>query len=324
MSNKPLQVAFLINSYNRLSLFQSAIAALDWLRSSHLANSTTIVIFDAGSTDGTREWIETEIDRFPVRTIFVDGLLYSDTSFSAGLNTCAEVAMSAIKDLDYFVFYETDNQIRSEESLLRAINELERRSELAACGFTVVKQSGSRAGLGMPFPRPTAFILGNQLVSKLSLEAINYTWEYGPDGTLFSLVDVVYTSPLVVNVEAWRDSGAMNHIDFPFSDCDVDWARRLRDLNWRMGVVKTEDVIHDNLEQISEWSRKRAINMHRARIKYFELHSSGGAMWLRPFLLIRHLVERLACGVFVREKTRRKNLQTQFDELIRACLGGYK
>ena len=55
--------------------------------------------------------------------------------------------------------------------------------------------------------------------------------------------------------------------------------------------LKVSGVIHDNHEQISEWSQNRVIKFHSARLKLLSRHLGNWVRLLEPLLFVRHLFE---------------------------------
>jgi GT2 family glycosyltransferase len=321
-----IKIAVIINSFNRLSLLKLAIAALmKWVPNSEFDRSISLVIFDAGSNDGTIDWLKSQTKELPISINLLNPGDDADKSFAAGLNAGVDYAIDTFPNLDYLLFYETDNQILSVPPLRQAIQELESNNKLGACGFTVRKDDGKPAGVGQPFPSLFNFLVGNQVVSKFNLQAIKYQWVKSESGNMFSYIDVVYTSPLVVKVKAWKDSGGLDAKTFPFSDCDVDWAKRMRHIGWRMGVIQSNDVIHDNLETLSAWSKNRALQFHRGRLNYFKKFKPKSLFLVWPVpIMIRHKGELLISKIFVKDLTRRKQLSEQFDQLYSKARNEYR
>lgn len=317
------QIAIIINSFNRLSLLKIALDALEnWLPLSVYSNKIFAVVYDAGSTDGTIAWIQNGASySFPIHLITARA--GEDSSFAAGLNSGVNFAIHKSPNLEYLLFYETDNQILSEQALIAAEQELKVDVTLGACGFTVRYVDGKSAGTGMPFPKLLNFLVGKNIIHLLNLEAIPFKWLKRVGTHSFSYVDVVYTSPLLVKIHAWRESKGLDSSTFPFSDCDIDWAKRLRMLGWRMGVIRTNDVIHDNQTSTSEWSAKRALNFHKARLLYFKRFNPFLIYLIWPLpLMFRHFLEWIAC-IAIKDEIRKRNLRTQFRELLKKCVNSY-
>lgn len=321
-----VDIAIIINSFNRLELLRECLGALQaWLPQSAFADRCAVVVFEAGSTDGSIAWLQGPAQAlgFPVEVLLpAPG---ADTSFASGLNAGVARAEAQFPALGYLLFYETDNQILEPEPLAQALAQLATRPTLGACGFTVRLRSGRPTGVGEPFPTLLNFALGKPLVHRLQLETIPYRWERDAEGVEFSEVDVVYTSPLLVRLRAWQESGGLDSQRFPFSDCDVDWARRLYNLGWRMGVVRTDAVIHDNQAALSAWSKSRALQNHRGRLRYFQRHRPVGVLAVWPgALLLRHLVELLSAQFITKVPERRAQLSGQFLQLLKSCARQYE
>lgn len=319
-------IAIIVNSFNRLALLRESLGALAaWLPSSDLQRRCVVVVYEAGSTDGSIPWLKEEAPRLGLALEVLIAMEGEDNSFAAGLNTAVDFAGKHYPSLRYLLFYETDNQILEAQPLLQAMRQLVQVPRLAACGFTVRKHDGSPAGVGQPFPSLLNFMLGKNIVHRFQLEAIRYRWQKDRSGIEFSEVDVVYTSPLLVRMDAWCDSGGLDAATFPFSDCDVDWARRLYNLGWRIGVVRTDAVIHDNREMLSTWSKSRALQAHRGRLRYFYRHNPVAVFAVWPaFLILRHLAEWVMVKLTVREPERRKQLSWQFLYLLKTCSRKYE
>lgn len=78
---------------------------------------------------------------------------------------------------------------------------------------------------------------------------------------------------------------------FPFSDSDLDWAWRVARRGYRMGVLETDAVVHDNLSTISNWASMRVVDYHRNRFRLLRKYR-GRRVWLTvPALFCRHVIE---------------------------------
>ncbi len=317
-----MTIAVIINSFNRLSLLQSAVKAIQSWYTPSFPYKIKFVVFDAGSSDGSIAWCK-EVRASGVSLDLIIPVEGEDTSFAAGLNAGVNYAVANFQDLTYLLFYETDNCIDSAQPLQNAVAVLEKLPSLGACGFTVKKYDGTNAGAGMPFPTLFNFLVGKNIVHKFQLESIPYKWQKIA-GTRFSFVDIVFTSPLLVKVKSWQDSGGLDAVKFPFSDCDIDWAKRLRLKGWRMGVIETGSVFHDNKQLISTWSKTRTLAYHRARLKYFKQYHPLSVYLIWPLMLsFRHLAE-YAASFFLKNKEKRKVMKGKFMQLTWKCFTNYE
>jgi len=321
-----IEIAVIINSFNRFSLLKECVVSLNWIENSKYKDKIAVIVFEAGSTDGSLIWLSENKSLYPFPMEIIIPKEGEDTSFSAGINNGVLKSQELYPKLKYLFFFETDNQIFSDGSLEKAEKQLQVRSELAACGFTVKKHNGESAGIGTTFPNLFHFLIGLQLTNRLHLDQLPLNWcKEDNDNTLFSFLDCVYTSPLLVSLKAWNQSGGLDQKVFPFSDCDVDWAKRLNLLGWKMGVVKTEDVIHDNRETLSAWSKMRAMQFHRGRLRYFKRFHPVLLYLVWPIpLMLRHIFEWLLVKIFIWNTMRRKQLSQQFNGLIKRCFYGYE
>jgi GT2 family glycosyltransferase len=321
-----IDIAIIINSLNRFVLLKESLIALSvWIPNSKFNNRFVVVVYDAGSTDGSVTWLKEEAPKLGFLLEVIIPKAGDDTSFASGINSGVAYAVKSYPSLKYLLFYETDNQILELKPLEGALVQLEKRERLAACGFTVRLHGGGSAGVGQPFPSILNFALGKNIVDRLHLEKAFFKWQDDIDGISFSEIDVVYTSPLLVRLDAWKESGGLDASTFPFSDCDVDWARRLRDLGWKMGVIRTDAVIHDNRETLSAWSKSRAIQSHRSRLKYFKRYYPKSIFLAWPLLLLlRHLLELISTQFLIKEPVRRVKLSEQFYLLLKSTIRNYE
>jgi GT2 family glycosyltransferase len=279
--------AIIINSYNRLNLLKSAVEAIH-LAFSETAGEYAIVVFEAGSTDGSMDFLRSADASCPSIPLLIchDE---ADTSFSSGCNMAASHAIKTIPDLAYLLFYETDNVLKNSSALVVARSLLEDQPQLGAVGFCVETHSGEKAGFGEPFPTYLTFTLGQTLTSALGLGRAQLEWETF-QGRRWATSDVVYTSPLLVRTRAWNETGGMDARNFPFSDCDVDWCWRARKMGWLSGVLDIDGVVHDNRGQASEWSSNRVLRFHRARLRLLKTYR-GTSQISKFILFLRHLTE---------------------------------
>src|SRR5262249_34593297 len=118
------------------------------------------------------------------------------------------------------------------------------------------------------------------------------TWQLS-DGIRWRTCDVVFTSPLLIRREAWEQSHGFDAAAFPFSDGDLDWAWRCAGLGWKMAVIASDDVIHDNLERLSAWSANRVVDFHRSRLRLLKRHRGKHIALVKPLLFARHCLEAM-------------------------------
>lgn len=288
-----IELVTIINSFNRYELLERAISSLTQVLRKATFGSA-IIIFDAGSTDGSREFLSTWSEQNPTdNLIVVTASTNGSSSFADGVNTACSTALARFPDCRWLFLYETDNWLGSIKPLDEAIALLEAEPELAAAGFTVKRHNGVLCGYGMRFPSSISLALGLNLAARWDLERPNDSPWRETNGARWRTCDVLFTSPLLIRRAAWEQSRGFDAGAFPFSDSDLDWAWRCAKLGWKMAVIETRDVVHDNLQQASAWSSNRIIDFHRSRLRLLRRHRGDRVTLIKPLLFLRHLVEMM-------------------------------
>jgi GT2 family glycosyltransferase len=289
---RPVELVAIINSFNRRSLLERAIGSLsEALQSARYGSA--IIVFEAGSNDGSAEFLSTWRENHPTDNLSVIEATADRRSFSDGVNIGCAAAIARFSKCRWLFLYESDNCLTNPEPLEKAISLLQSEPQLAAAGFTVKQHDGTFYGYGMRFPTALSFALGQNLGARFNLDAPNNsTWQLG-DGIRWRTCDVVFTSPLLIRREAWEQSGGFDAPKFPFSDTDLDWAWRCARLGWKMAVIASDNVVHDNLEQLSAWSANRVVDFHRNRFRLLKRHRGKHVGLLKPFLFLRHWLETM-------------------------------
>jgi GT2 family glycosyltransferase len=288
-----VELVAVINSFNRNELLQSALGSLAAaLRKSSFGSA--MIVFDAGSTDGSVEFVESWRSHHPGDNLLLVRPTDERASFSEGVNRACAIALERFRDSRWLLLYETDNCLLHVKPVHDAIALLESEPRLGAVGFTVRLHNGARCGYGMRFPTATALGLGQNLALRWNLYRPNdSTWQTTNE-IRWRTCDVVFTSPLLVRREAWQQVGGFDNECFPFSDSDLDWAWRCAEAGWKMGVIETDAVVHDNLRQASPGSANRVIDFHRSRLRLLKRHCGAKVAWIKPMLFVRHCFESLA------------------------------
>jgi GT2 family glycosyltransferase len=290
--NRPVEFVAVINSFNRKALLESALASLSQaLRSA--AFGSAIVVFEAGSKDGSGEFLRSWNSRNPADNLLVIESAGRDSSFSEGVNRGCAMALQRFPDCRWLFLFETDNWVQSAEPLQGAVRLLEREARLAAVGFTVRRHGGELCGYGMRFPTALSLALGLNLISRWKLDQPNNSPWKTTDDLRWRSCDVVFTSPLLIRREAWLQTGGLDAERFPFSETDVDWAWRCAEAGWKMAVIASDQVVHDNLQQASAWSANRVVEFHRSRLRLLKRHRGPWIGLIKPILFLRHCLETL-------------------------------
>jgi GT2 family glycosyltransferase len=290
---RPIELVAVINSFNRRELLERAIASLAAaLRNGPLGSA--IVVFDAGSSDGSVPFLEKWRTENPADNLVLIELDGARASFSEGVNIGCARALKQFPDTRWLLLYETDNYLARLAPIHEAISLLKSQPQLGAVGFTVRLHDGSFCGYGMRFPSLVSFAVGQNLALRWNLYRPNNSAWQQMDGIRWRSCDIVFTSPLLVRRETWEQMGGFDTESFPFSDSDLDWAWRCAKAGWKMGVIASDDVIHDNLKQSSPDSANRVLDFHRSRLRLLKRHCGKHVALIKPLLFLRHNLEALA------------------------------
>jgi GT2 family glycosyltransferase len=293
----PVRLVAVVNSFNRQALLEVSLTSLASALS-QLPFGTAIVVFEAGSTDGSIEWLrkfQSSVSDLEISILIP--ATGEDTSFAAGVNAGCQHAIRMYPELQFLLLFETDNRIASGGPIVLAAGLLNSNAQLGAVGFTVTKSSGEPAGFGCSLPSVPQFLMGQQLTAFLGLDRPQLSPEPPFGGHLWGTCEVVFTSPLLVKRAAWEQTEGLDAASFPFSDCDLDWCWRARRSGWTLAVIESKGVVHDNQQQASAWSSRRVLSFHRARLRLLQRHRRVWAPLLKLGLLGRHVLEFLVLAL---------------------------
>jgi GT2 family glycosyltransferase len=292
MRNSPVEFVAVINSFNRRPLLEKALGSLTQaLRTAPFGSA--IVVFEAGSNDGSVEFLRSWNGMNPGDNLVVVESATADSSFSEGVNRGSAMALERFPECRWLFLFETDNWVQTAEPISHAVQLLEEEPQLGAVGFTVKRHTGEFCGYGMSFPTAMSLAVGLNLSARWNLDQPNNSPWKTSNGFRWRMCDVVFTSPLLIRREAWLQTGGLDAERFPFSETDVDWAWRCAESGWKMAVIASEQVVHDNLQQASAWSANRVIEFHRSRLRLLKRHRGEWIGLIKPFLFLRHCLETL-------------------------------
>lgn len=321
-AERPIELVAIMNSFNRRSLLERAVNSLTAaLRTARFGS--TIIVFEAGSNDGSSEFLKTWRDEHAADNLMLIEGAPEHRSFSEGVNIACAAACARFRNCRWLFLFETDNWLANVDPVEKAVALLRSQSQLAATGFTVKQHDGKFFGYGMRFPSALSFVLGQNLAGPLNLHAPNNSAWRASNGIRWRTCDVVFTSPLLIRREAWEQSGGFDAAAFPFSDSDLDWAWRCAKLGWKMAVIACEDVVHDNLEQLSAWSAKRALDFHRNRLRLLRRHRGHYVDLIKPILFARHCAEILVLSARARSDSAATAKLAQRQQMLKAVWNNY-
>ena len=321
-TDRSIDLVAIINSFNRRELLERALASLAHaLRNAPFGSA--IVVFEAGSNDGSKEFLDDWSRQNPGDNLTIVTPADDRSSFGHGVNTGCATAHARFPSHRWLLLYESDNYLERFEPLRDAISLLELQPELAAAGFTVKRHDGSSCGYGMRFPDSISLALGQNLALRWNLYRPNDSrWKLAGN-IRWRTCDVVFTSPLLIRREAWEQTGGFDTERFPFSDSDLDWAWRCAKSKWKTAVIATEDVIHDNLEQPSAWSANRVIDFHRSRLRLLKRHRGNRVSLIKPVLFLRHCFEFVALAHKAKSDPTAKQKMATRERMLRTVWTDY-
>lgn len=313
-----IELVAIVSSFNRAGLLKEAMASL-LAGLSRTTPHSMIYVIDAGSTDGSQELVREIATNAPIPVELIES---SGVSFSAGVNLAVKRALHANPTAKHILLFETDNLFTSETPITTAIGLLAAHGKLGAVGFTALKYDGAPAGFGRNHPRWLEFILGPQIAFRLGLDRPGLHWLR--DGEIeWARSDVVYTSPVLIRREAWTATAGFDENAFPFSDCDLDWAFRLKESGFDQAVIRTCHVVHDNRTTLSPWSASRALHFHQARLKLLQ-RQRGSFPLAIPLLALRHLAEMGLAAVRPPKGGNYLLRLAKRARLLKRCFGAYR
>lgn len=283
-------LAVIINSFNRIDLLKESLPNII-KATSLLSLNCIIVVVDAGSTDGSLNYVN-QYQLTCGNLILADYDKSKGVTFSEGCNLGVQTAFEKFPNLDYILLFETDNFFDNLQALPSALV-LIANPAIASVGFTVEKFGGKKITFGNSKPSLLGFILGQTLSSKLGLEQVKQKW-YKTEGLTTTPCDIIFTSPLLIKAAVWKEASGMDSENFPFSDSDADLCLLFLNAGYKNLVLQTNGVIHDNKNQTSAWSQKRVIDYHIAHSKLLLKHLGTPKHLFKLLMLIKYSIEFLA------------------------------
>jgi GT2 family glycosyltransferase len=319
--SEPVELVAVMNSFNRLPLLSSALPSLISALQ-QLPIQSAVIVMDVGSTDGSVEFVES-LSRTK-NAPYVSCIKAANStrpSFSEACNLAVEYASKCWSELRWVLFFETDNQFRDPLALSSALDFLRTHPKIGAVGFRVTDRNDQPIGFGIPFPSLLEFAVGQRLAALCKLNSPRL--ESRMNGARWSYCDVVFTSPLLVRLEAWHATGGMDAVNFPFCDSDCDWCWSAYRCGWRCAVLDRQGVVHDNHGLPSAWSATRVLNFHQARFRLLVKQRHVFPWVLKMLLFIRHAIEciLLIPGAVLSNSLRRKLKQRR--RLLTTVRNGY-
>jgi N-acetylglucosaminyl-diphospho-decaprenol L-rhamnosyltransferase len=164
----------------------------------------------------------------------------------------------------YALLLNEDSELRPGATLAlwRALQE---RPRAACAGARLVRPDGSEQACAWRFPTPVTALAGALMLHRV------YTVQSRGERT--REVDWCQSSALLVRCEAAAQVGYLDEDFFVYSD-EVDFARRLRDDDWRSVYVPAAVAVHHEQLSTGALPERRIVELARARDLYMRKHHS--------------------------------------------------
>lgn len=305
-----IHTVFLVSSFNRFSLLVEACDNIIGFLNRHKGYG--LLILDAGSTDGSVEHIKSIIQK----NESICGLFENDQpSFSEGVNRMFLAIKTFFPEANFGLLFETDNLILNDQPVLDSLVLMSKIEKIGAVGFTIQSLQGKALIPGSTFIKTIATILGLQISDKLRLERIKLSYWQSCETFQWQWYEVLYTSPLLVRINSWEETGGMDAEKFPFAESDVHWAWKLSQKGYKQAIINSTGIVHDNRSTLSSWSTKRVYEVHKRRLLYIK-EVKGGlvAMMIMPLIALRHIFE---AAYFLIVKKDKKRFKARYQMILR-------
>jgi GT2 family glycosyltransferase len=174
---------------------------------------------------------------------------------------------------------------------------LESGPRAACAGAQLLRPDGTPQACAWRFPTPLTALAGALFLHRLVTVQSR--------GETVREVDWCQSSALLVRREAAAQVGWLDSAFFVYSD-EVDFARRLRDADWRSLYVPAARAIHDEQLATGAGAQRRIVELARNRDLYMRKHHSPAAAravrWLTAW---SYALRALAALVLPRREARR-------------------
>ncbi len=316
-----IELVAVVVTLNRLSLLQESLGCLiKALRC--LPGGAAIVVVDVGSTDGSRQWLTTLAtadNGLALDVVTRDG----DKRYTAAVNHGTTLGLRKYGSAKSLLILDDDNFLMSPKPVLLGEQVLTMFPAVGALGFTGRKFSGEKTGCSQGFPTVCGFLAGARLSRFFGLEKAQHKEIRLAEGELVTTWDIIYSCGLLVRRDVWEASNGFDEVNFELLGGDVDWSWRVKKSGWDVGIVSTEDLIHDNRDCLSVPTKERMVEFQRSLLRMMCKHVGPWVKCLSPILWTRHLCEYILLLALAPVSEKYKRALAIERELLRTVLNGY-
>jgi N-acetylglucosaminyl-diphospho-decaprenol L-rhamnosyltransferase len=219
-----------------------------------------LLVLDNASTDGSADAVR---ERFPQARLFA---LERRTGKAENDSSLLREARGR-----YGLLLNEDSELR--EGAARAlVDALEADPGAAVAGARLLTSAGE--------PAPCAWRLPDARWALAAAVFLHDRFAVESRGASVREVGWTQSSAMLVRREAAAEIGYLDPDFFVYSD-ETDFCKRLRDAGWRILFVPAARAVHhDQLGTDPESMRRRIVEFHRNRDRYFEKHASTGTRLL--------------------------------------------
>jgi N-acetylglucosaminyl-diphospho-decaprenol L-rhamnosyltransferase len=218
--------------------------------------ATEVLVLDNGSRDGSAQAAQAHAT--------VDETIALDERRGKGLNDSELLRRARGR---YALLLNEDSELRP-GATLALWQALQERPDAACAGAKLLRPNGREQPSAWRFPTPLTALAGALLLHRV------YTVQSG--GSQTREVDWCQSAALLVRTEAAAAVGYLDADFFVYSD-EVDFARRLRDADWRSVYVPSAVAVHHEQLSTDAVPERRIVEMARNRDRYMRKHHSAAA-----------------------------------------------
>jgi GT2 family glycosyltransferase len=267
-----------------------------------------VLVVDNSSTDGSREWLLSNENKEPFRSIRLRSILSSENLGFAKANNLA------IKESESpFVFLLNPDTILHRGALERLVAELESRPEAGLVGPRVLNEDGTTQPSVTYFPRNpltilmTAFSLAPFLPKRVRKKFYGAHWDYDEKKD----VPVIWGAAMMARRSMIDDVGALDEDFFMYGE-DEEWCARSNRNGWKVVFVPGASVVHRGGKSSEQtWSRSET------SLKKYEAEILLERKALSRFSATLNSTTRLLLNslVYLKRRITRKSLKSRPEKI---------
>jgi GT2 family glycosyltransferase len=255
-----------------------------------------LLVLDNASADGSADAVR---ERFPQARLFA---LERRTGKAENDSTLLREARGR-----YCLLLNEDSELR--EGAARAlVDALEADPGAAVAGAQLLTSAGE--------PTPCAWRLPDARWALAAAVFLHDRVAVESRGTSVREVGWTQSSAMLVRREAAAEVGYLDPDFFVYSD-ETDFCKRLRDAGWRILFVPAARAVHhDQLGTDPESMRRRIVEFHRNRDRYFRKHAATGTRLLWRACWTWAYLARAAAALVLPGRDPRRYLMHARQELL--------